>query len=67
MVQMANPTIYPERYLEQDSQMWSSLQRAIATSSGFKRWQLQQKLEEDRNLELQVRRYLQETLKTLAY
>ncbi|NJL36542.1 MAG: hypothetical protein HC840_31515 [Leptolyngbyaceae cyanobacterium RM2_2_4] len=53
-----------------DEQVWDSLKRAIASSSGFKRWQTERG--EDRNhLPLSqdqlVSRYLRETLETLAY
>lgn len=52
-----------------DLEIWSSLRQAIASSSGFQRWQLER--DEDRlqagNLDYQVRRYLRETLETLAY
>lgn len=52
-------------------QIWSSLKCAIAASSGFQRWQLERltldtQLQE-LNLDHQVRRYLHETLETLAY
>lgn len=52
-----------------EAQVWQSLKRAIASSSGFQRW----KAEHDANeietapLEQLVRRYLRETLETLAY
>lgn len=54
----------------QDSQIWISLKEAIAASSGFQRWQLEQVVEEQRqefSLDYRVRRYLRETLETLAY
>ena len=54
----------------EDSQIWHELKAAIATSSGFQRWRLEQmssnqiqNLSEDH----QVRRYLRQTLETLAY
>ncbi|AMW29820.1 MULTISPECIES: hypothetical protein [Arthrospira] len=53
-----------------DSQIWSDLKQAIATSSGFKRWQLDRNSRENLqnlNLDQQVRIYLRETLETLAY
>lgn len=53
-----------------DKAIWSSLKQAIAASSGFQRWQLEQ----DDNLALKeltlderVQRFLRETLETLAY
>jgi len=52
-----------------DAQIWTNLKTAIANSSGFKRWT------SDKNLDVEsastvdplVRRYLRETLETLAY
>lgn len=56
--------------LPEDSQIWQSLKQAIAASSGFQRWQLEQQ-PDDRfqslGLDQQVQRYLRETLETLAY
>lgn len=54
----------------QDSQIWDSLKQAIATSSGFQRWQMEHRVvdqSQDYNLDNRVRRYLRETLETLAY
>ncbi|MGL5080704.1 MAG: hypothetical protein ACRC8A_04395 [Microcoleaceae cyanobacterium] len=56
--------------LPEDSQIWQSLKQAIATSSGFQRWQQEKELKESiRSLSLdrQVQIYLRETLETLAY
>ncbi len=52
-----------------DTQIWSHLQTAIANSSGFKRWVREQHPAADdvSVLEPLVRRYLKETLETLAY
>jgi hypothetical protein len=53
-----------------DSQIWDSLKQAIATSSGFQRWQVEHPGEDqfqDYSLDSRVRRYLRETLETLAY
>lgn len=52
-----------------DAQIWANLKAAIATSSGFQRWQREQKLSDSdvESLDQQVRRYLRETLETLAY
>jgi hypothetical protein len=54
----------------EDSKIWDSLKQAIAASSGFRRWQLERcadsKLHES-SLDSLVRRYLRETLETLAY
>ncbi len=54
----------------QDSQIWDSLKKAIAASSGFQRWQLEHSLNDqsqDLSLDYWVRRYLRDTLETLAY
>jgi hypothetical protein len=54
----------------QDSQIWDSLKQAIAASSGFQRWQLEHPVGdylEEYSLDSRVRRYLRETLETLAY
>ncbi len=56
--------------LPSDSEIWDSLKQAIAASSGFKRWQLEQSedaADSVANLDYSVRRYLRETLETLAY
>ncbi len=53
-----------------DSAVWQSLKQAIATSSGFQRWQLERQFNESMSfasLDEQVRLYLRETLATLAY
>lgn len=54
----------------EDTQVWQQLQRAIASSSGFQRWQLECSLTQQLqglSLEQRVRRYLRETLETLSY
>ena len=52
----------------EEAQIWQSLKQAIADSSGFRRWQQERSAEEQpTSLDAQVRRYLRETLKTLAY
>jgi hypothetical protein len=51
--------------LAQDQQIWHSLKQAIAKSSGFKRWQTENKLEI--NIDDQVKQYLRSTLEALAY
>lgn len=56
--------------LPEDSQIWQSLKQAIATSSGFQRWQQEKELKESilsLSLDRQVQTYLRETLETLAY
>lgn len=63
------PSSIPTQF-SQDREVWENLQRAIAESSGFQRWRLEQQLEktlQTPNLETLVRRYLRETLETLAY
>ena len=54
----------------QDRQIWDSLKQAIAASSGFQRWQMEHPVGDqlqDYTLDSRVRRYLRETLETLAY
>lgn len=55
----------------QSPEIWNSLKSAIAASSGFQRWQLERfQMEaqlQELSLDHQVRRYLRETLETLAY
>lgn len=63
----------------QNSDNWNNLKQVIASSSGFDRWQRSQKDSHqthenhrnssynDINLDDLVRRYLRETLETLAY
>jgi hypothetical protein len=54
--------------LAPDDRIWQSLKQAIAASSGFQRWRLEQNLDTNlTNLDSLVRRYLRETLETLAY
>jgi len=53
-----------------DVTIWENLKSAIANSSGFQRWQLERSSDnaiDHLTLELRVRRYLRETLETLAY
>lgn len=59
------------RQFTEEPHIWDSLKQAIADSSGFQRWQLERlnlnaQLQE-LSLDNQVRRYLRETLETLAY
>jgi hypothetical protein len=53
----------------EDTEIWANLRDAIANSSGFKGWKQQQSQPDFESLSLdkQVRRYLRETLATLAY
>jgi tryptophan 2,3-dioxygenase len=62
---MANPTIASQNRQEQE--IWISLRNAIAKSSGFQSWQRERDINIDGDLDTQVRRYLAETLETLAY
>jgi hypothetical protein len=62
----------PQNYLTlpADSEIWASLKQAIAASSGFQRWHVEQgdqTCETQSELDYWVRRYLRETLETLAY
>ncbi|PZO20690.1 MAG: hypothetical protein DCF25_06205 [Leptolyngbya foveolarum] len=51
-----------------DADLWNSLKRAIANSSGFQSWRSEQSfIPEDKSVEQLVRLYLRETLETLAY
>ncbi|MBD2465402.1 hypothetical protein H6G89_30815 [Oscillatoria sp. FACHB-1407] len=53
-----------------DRTIWDSLKQAIANSSGFQRWQLERNTDpqlQELSLDQLVRRYLRETLETLAY
>ncbi len=55
--------------LPADSEIWESLKHAISASSGFQRWQLELGTESEKHsgLDHLIRRYLRETLETLAY
>ena len=64
---MTNPTIFTAKQANPDLEIWSNLRSAIAKSSGFKRWQQEEGISEQSDLDLIVRRYLKETLETLAY
>ena len=65
---MTGSTILPQQQFERDEAIWSSLKQAIVKSSGFQRWQSEQNLTvNQQNADIQVRRYLEETLETLAY
>lgn len=51
-----------------DADLWDSLMRAIASSSGFQSWRSEQSAQTDSaSVEQLVRLYLRETLETLAY
>jgi hypothetical protein len=57
------------RTLSDHAHIWSSLRSAIASSSGFRNWKGELSSGEADNVSLDylVRRYLRETLETLAY
>jgi hypothetical protein len=58
------------RNLPDDVQIWGNLKAAIASSSGFQSWQLERGTDSaisGLSLDVLVRRYLRETLETLAY
>ncbi|MFP4133337.1 MAG: hypothetical protein ACLFQP_05495 [Halothece sp.] len=65
---MTNATIEEQEW-EKDQATWENLRCAIAASSGFKSWQLENGVicDSQKNLDEQVRTYLRETLETLAY
>ncbi len=57
-------------HLPNDVQIWQGLKQAIASSSGFQSWQLQNPQNttlSGLSLDVRVRSYLRETLETLAY
>ena len=64
---MANSTLTSQNGKEQDSAIWFSLRQVISKSSGFKSWQKEREVNDKTDLDMQVRRYLEETLETLAY
>lgn len=64
---MENSTITAHNGSNQDQEIWNSLQQAIAKSSGFQSWQQERNVRSKEDLDIQVRRYLEETLETLAY
>lgn len=66
---MASKTIEQQPFSE-DEAIWQNLRSAIAASSGFTSWQLENGLhptESQQSLDEQVRAYLRESLETLAY
>lgn len=67
---MENSATPASPQFSQDSQIWASLKQAIAASSGFQSWLMEHPVSEqlqDYSLDNRVRRYLRETLETLAY
>ena len=64
---MINPTIASPEGQGQQQQIWNSLRKAIAKSSGFHSWKQERNISSNADLDAQVRLYLEETLETLAY
>lgn len=66
---MASSIFSAQQQFDHDQVIWSSLKQVIVNSSGFRRWQGEQNIlnKQQQDIELQVRRYLEETLETLAY
>lgn len=62
---MTNSTIASPN--EKEQEIWFSLIEAISKSSGFQSWQQERDISSEMELDEQVRRYLKETLETLAY
>lgn len=66
---MASLPNTPSQFSEDTT--WNSLKRAITTSSGFKRWHIEQATtspqSQSMSQEQLVSSYLRETLETLAY
>ncbi len=56
-------------FSSEDTDVWLNLQRAICNSTGFQRWKSELPTDtlDKIPLEQLVRRYLRETLETLAY
>jgi hypothetical protein len=56
--------------LDENGAYWADLQRAIANTSGFRRWMIEQNIsdkEQVDSLDQLVSVYLRQTLETLAY
>lgn len=67
---MASSATSESKEFSKDSRIWDNLKQAIAGSSGFQRWQMEHAVGDqlqDNSLDSRVRRYLRETLETLAY
>ncbi|MEM8805423.1 MAG: hypothetical protein AAGF01_05290 [Cyanobacteria bacterium P01_G01_bin.38] len=66
---MANQSLTCNSSTSDSASVWASLKLAIATSSGFERWKSELDLDilDKTPLDHLVRRYLRETLETLAY
>ncbi|AFY60797.1 hypothetical protein [Synechococcus sp. PCC 6312] len=66
---MIEPLLTVTPTASDSSPVWASLKRAIAQSSGFKRWLQESALRavKEADLDTQVAAYLRQTLETLAY
>lgn len=66
---MANQSLTRNGSTSDSASVWTSLKLAISTSSGFERWKSELDLDilDKTPLDHLVRRYLRETLETLAY
>jgi hypothetical protein len=65
---MATPMSAANPDFSNDALIWQSLKQAIAASSGFQRWQRDRVAPStEPDVDSLVRRYLRETLETLAY
>lgn len=64
---MTNSIIAAQNGSNQDEEIWYSLQQAIFKSSGFQSWKQERNVNVKESLDVQVRRFLEETLETLAY
>ncbi|NEO83752.1 MAG: hypothetical protein F6J87_05745 [Spirulina sp. SIO3F2] len=69
---MPSSTLSTAAMTMREQAVWQSLKQAIAESSGFQRWQqtlpdVERVQSTEAEVEEQVRRYLRETLATLAY
>lgn len=65
IMNQSSPTL-----LDENGAYWADLQRAIANTSGFRRWVIEQNIsDKDRieSLDHLVSIYLRQTLETLAY
>lgn len=66
---MANSLPVEPTHTAEDAELWQSLKSAIAASSGFQRWRVEQlsSITTATSDEHLVRLYLLDTLETLAY
>ncbi len=64
---MATPMSAANPDFSNDALIWQNLKQAIAASSGFQRWRRDRIASTESDVDSLVRRYLRETLETLAY